>query len=403
MQLNQYEPFRNYRKTPTGRDLVNRLDTAVNSLFDDLQIIKPLDLNISEYSQRYLLEKLQQLEFELICSADIVGSVLYESSKSLDEFVFIEYGGGTGFLSLLVRKLGAGTVVYNDIYDVSCKDAEEIAQVLGCRADYYVQGDIDKLAVFCSRYHIKADGIGSYDVLEHIYDVDDFCRKLHLLSHEGTIMMHASGANVFFYPYVESASRKHIEAEVKDSEEKWGHKKRDCLLAYSKERGKIIREYCPNLSQSVIERMVTNTRGLMRDDILKCLDRYIECKEFPELIEHPTNTCDPYTGNWAEHLFNPYHLRETLSFNGFDAKVLPRYWGNGRNFWENTIARILNCVIGISNPRVGLYVCPYIAIYAKYDGEFSDERHRQHMYKCRRSFIWYIVLVLWKVLSHLRH
>jgi len=55
-------------------------------------------------------------------------------------------------------------------------------------------------------------------------------------------------------------------------------------------------------------------------------------KEFPNPIEHPTNTCDPYTGNWIEHLMNPYHLQETLIFNGFNAEVLPIYWGRGNNF-----------------------------------------------------------------------
>lgn len=202
--------------------------------------------------------------------------------------------------------MGIGTVIYNDIYDIFCKDAKEIAKTLGCEADYYVAGDIDDLVAFCNRRGLKCDAMGSYDVLEHIYDIDAFCRKLHQLSHEGTTMIHSSGANMFVYPIVKSESKRQREVEIRGREEKWGHKKRDCLSAYLKEREKIIRACAPDLNDDEIKQMAINTRGLIRDDIIKCVGQYIESKEFPQLIEHPTNTCDPYTGNWMEHLVNPY-------------------------------------------------------------------------------------------------
>ena len=36
----------------------------------------------------------------------------------LNKFTFIEYGGGTGLLSLLAKECNIGTVIYNDIYDL---------------------------------------------------------------------------------------------------------------------------------------------------------------------------------------------------------------------------------------------------------------------------------------------
>lgn len=41
--------------------------------------------------------------------------------------VFVDYGAGTGIMSLLAREMGFGAVLYVDIYDVSCRDAELIA------------------------------------------------------------------------------------------------------------------------------------------------------------------------------------------------------------------------------------------------------------------------------------
>ena len=403
VQLNRYEPFHNYRKTPVMTEFTQRLETVVKGLYDDLQSINPRNLNISEYNQRYLQSKLKTLETSLAVYGDIVGSILCQSRKPLKDFVFIEYGGGTGFLSLISKKMGVGTVVYNDIYDISCKDAREIARTLGCEAEYYVPGDIDSLAEFSRKYRIKGDGIASYDVIEHIYDIDDFCRKLHLILNEGAIMMHACGGSMFFYPAVKSMIKKQIEFETRDRENEWGHKKRDSLLSYLNERRKIIKEYCPSLNESEIERMAASTRGLIRGDIMKCVDRYLVSKEFPKTIEHPTNTCDPYTGNWQEHIMNPYYLQESLSFNGFEAKVLPRFWGNRRSSLENTVSGIINRIIRVSNTHVGLHICSTMAIYATYNGKFSNEAHRQHLYKFRPSPIWYVMVVIWDVFSRLRH
>ncbi|MFB0564868.1 MAG: hypothetical protein ACETWK_04235 [Candidatus Aminicenantaceae bacterium] len=403
INLNKYEPFYNFGKTIRSRELYKLLMTAINSLFNELQNIKPLDLNISKYNRRYFLEKLANLKSELVRDAYIVGSILCDSRTSLDDFVLIEYGGGIGLLSLLSKKLGIGNVLYNDIYDVSCEDAREIAQTLECEAEHYIQGGIDELVRFCHRHKIKADGIVSYDVIEHIYNIDDFLRKLHLISHEGTAMMHASGANIFYYPYVKSVTKEQKEIEAKGREKKLENKKRDSLLSYSQERKKIIKDYSPSLNESEVARMVTNTRGLMRDDILKCVDQYINCKEFPKLIEHPTNTCDPYTGDWMEHLMNPYYLQETLSFNGFYARVIPSYRTEGNNFIKNILINIVNYIIRKSNTRYCLYFCSFYSIYTKYNGTFSDEIHIHHKYKYHRSPVRYITKVLWDTLSPFLH
>jgi hypothetical protein len=361
-----------------------------------------LDLPISDYSKRYLSDKIGSLECELSRDTHIIRSALRDTCKSLEEIVLVDYGGGTGVLSLLAKKLGVGTVIYNDIYDVSCRDARKIADVLGCSADYYVAGGIDDLVDFCSSHRLKSDAVVSYDVLEHIYDIDEFLRKLHLISREGSAMMLCSGANIFHYPSVKSEILAQIKAENEGIEEKWGHKKRDTLTAYAQVRAQIIREYAPKLVDGEVDELATRTRGLMRDHILNRVDVYINVGDFPAKIEHPTNTCDPYTGNWMEHLMDPYYLMETLSAHAFDVELLPGFWGHRSHPFKNIVTNLLDFFIRVFPRHLGLHFSPYYSLYAKHNGITTDEKHKHQMHEYPHSPLYHTIRGLWEVLSYLR-
>lgn len=222
---------------------------------------------------------------------------------------------------------------------------------------------------------------------------------------------HASGANIFFYPYVKLVTKKQKEAETRDRQRQGGHKERGCLLAYQagypdslsafqNERKEIIKSYMSNLGNDEIERLAKATRGFRQDDIVKAVDDYVQSKKLPKLIEHPTNTCDPYTGNWAEHLMNPYYLAETLTSNGFDVELLPLFRCEARSSpIKNLVLKSLNFMIRISNAP--LYFSGGYAIYAQYSGSFSRLTHRHHIYECRRSYLWwYLMLPLWQLLYY---
>lgn len=398
-------------KAPCNKELAERLKIAVNSLHNEFRYIDPLELNISQFNQRYLKDQLQNLDTTLKRYAWILGVALSQLREPLSDTTFIEYGGGTGFLSILARELGIGTVIYNDIYDISCKDAKEIARTLGRCADHYVHGNIDDLVSFCDKYNIKRDSMASNDVIEHIYDIDDFLSKLSLLSHRSTTVTHATGANMFFYPFVKFVTQKHKETETRDRQRLYSQQERECLLAYQagypdclsayqNERKKIIKSYMPNLGNDETERLAKATRGFRQEDIHKCVDCYVQSKKLPKLIEHPTNTCDPYTGNWAEHLMNPYYLAETLKSNGFDVELLPLFWCEAQSSpIKNLVLKSLNFMIRISNAP--LYFSRGFVIYAQYSGSFSRLTHRHHIYECRRSYLWwYLMLPLWQLLYY---
>lgn len=390
MWLSQHKPFYKYQGISCDHDLSQKLEVATINLAADLQRVGPL------FRETYLSGALENTEEVLTRDAYIIGCTLSRCQKPLQDAVFVEYGGGCGLHSLLARKLGIGTVIYNDILPAFCRLAREIAEAITCQADYYVEGDINDLVNLFDRHRLKADAITSSDVLEHIYIIDDFLRKLRLISYEGTAMMHCTNANAFWYPHLKAVSKQHIKVETKSAEEE------EHLSAYHTERMKIIGEYAPSLDKDLVDQLATRTRGRALCDIVKEVNEYLENGELPKLIEHPTNTCNPYTGSWAEHSMNPYYLQETLEFNGFEAKVLPGPWQVTRKLTANILRSTLNLLMRMVGANRGLYFSCYYSIYAKYNGKFSDEVHKQHMYRFHRSLIQYVILLPYELYSLFR-
>lgn len=150
------------------------------------------------------------------------------------------------------------------------------------------------------------------------------------------------------------------------------------------------------------EQLARATRGLIQEDIIKIVNRYLQDNEHPRPIEHPTNTCDPYTGNWVEHLMNPHYLVETLTMNGFDAQVLPLYWHEASGTLVGKRGKkLLN--LGIRLLNAPLYFSSEYAIYAEYgaSSRVADQIHKEHIYRCHRSHLWwYLSVLLWELLLH---
>ena len=271
-------------------------------------------------------------------------------------------------LSLLAKELGIGTVIYNDIYDVSCKDAETIANSIGNRANHYVCGDIDEVVDFLRTNAINCDAIASYDVIEHIYDMESFLKTVPACSNNRLAVVMSSGANIYNWFRRKQLMRKQLKVEYNSQPKQWGHKERDCLKSYLEIRKEIIRDYLQNagkkLGKEQIEKLARNTRGMIEADIQKCVDEYLATGKLPPSPDHPTNTCDPYTGNWMEHLMNPWHLANVLSEAGFNSQVLSGYYGRSNNCIKKILGYAFNLFIRIF-PNQGMRISPFYTVYAK--------------------------------------
>lgn len=358
---------------PKNQRLLNDINSAASRLFDKLNVLDIDILDISDYNKVYLGERLSSLANSLQKYSYILSWALTKFDLPLDKFVLLDYGGGSGVLSLLAKELKVGTVIYNDIYDVSCKDAYIIGNTIGNQADYYIHGDIDDVINFLRTNSISCNAIVSYDVIEHIYDIEEFLKKLKKLNiiNEQLGIFMSSGANIF-NPLIKNSLRKiQFDTEYKDREKRFGHKERDCLRAYFDIRKEMIirhsSEFNEKLSEKEIQQLARNTRGMIESDIKRSIKDYLKTgrapQELNQELNHPTNTCDPFTGNWCEHLMNPYHLKNILLQAGFKVEILCGYYGTGhRNIVKRLILTSLNLAIYLSRRR-GIIISPFFSIY----------------------------------------
>lgn len=158
--------------------------------------------------------------------------------------------------------------------------------------------------------------------------------------------------------------KQQFEIENKDRVKKRGQKERDCLEAYLKIREEMIRKYTDDLNEREVKQLARVTRGMIERDIYQCVDKYLKTNEFPLEPAHPTNTCDPYTGNWAEHLMDPYYLKEILLRTGFEVKILGGYWSPPKTSIKKYLGNFLNIIIYLFKKQ-GIKVAPFYTIYGK--------------------------------------
>jgi hypothetical protein len=312
---------------------------------------------------KYWEHKLRHLETTLQQASHIIGRGLAEGDKSLEDVVMLEYGAGAGVFCLLGRMLGMKGVIYNDIDETITKDAQTIGRTLRLEADQYLVGDIDSLIVEMRRRHLSADLVVSYDCLEHIYDIDNFLHRLRECSTGKLSFFLASGANPMNYRIRRKLMQLQREVEIEDREPKPWDWHKDSHRSCRDIRRDLIRQHAPHLPSRDREELATRTRGMKVDDIMRAVDDFCDIGNLPDKPQHPTNTCEPLTGNFCERLMNPFDLSETLRKENLNASVEPGFYGvSSRPTLKDLLRLGLNFAISTIPVKWGLSVAPYYAL-----------------------------------------
>ena len=338
-------------------------EVRLKDRFDQLDT---LSLEISEYNQKYLAGKMSNLSGVLELYGNLLFLCLKDSHVDLENCVFVDYGGGTGLYALLAKELGIGTVIYNDIYKVSCNDIGMLSRMLGLELEHIVSGDLNLLLKYLEEHSIPVNIISSYDVIEHVYDVESHFDHLKSVTGDNLRVVYASGANIENPRFVKAVTKTQQHVELDNRDREWGHKDRDSLQSYLEIRKGIIQSYAPELDGESIQQLARETRGLIKQDIEKCVDQYRQIGRISYQIDHPTNTCDPNTGNWSEHLMDLNWLQQVVEEKGFRVQMLVGTYSKSGPILKRVIKLLINAFIRILG-RKGMAFSPYYIIYANRD------------------------------------
>ncbi|MEM7245869.1 MAG: methyltransferase domain-containing protein [Acidobacteriota bacterium] len=328
--------------------------------------LKRLDLDtleLSDYTRHCLGQRLNQLESVLAAHAHLLELALRNRSRPAEELSLVDYGGGTGCLAFLAKELGVGTVVYDDIDPVACQDVAVLGESLGVAPDHVVCGDVDHLVSTLSRWELSVDAVVSYDVIEHVYDVEEHYRQLGRLPGHRLRIIHGSEANAANTRHARRVSRQQVVIENEDREPPGFQGEPETLKAYVELRKDIISARAPQVQGDELDRLARRTRGLRKDDIETLVDEYVATGRLDYEPEHPTNTCDPLTGNWAEQLMDVSWLVSIAGRAGFQARIVPGRRASCGPLPKKLLKRPTNAIIDLLGQR-GLFMAPYYVVHA---------------------------------------
>lgn len=359
MQKFKYISFR--KRYNLSDELIQKIDKSAILLASEMKKIDVDSLSISEYNKHYLKKYLQFVDFYLVQYVQLFINVIENIDKPVNESTFVDYGGGTGVLSYLAKYIGFKNVIYIDIYDVSCKDAKIISKALDIEIERFVVGDIKNI-IEISR-STKIDVICSMDVFEHIYDWKDWFLQSKKVKNNPLIIF-KTGAN---------PSNPFINAKLKNNQNKAeltgyniveGWKSRDKAESFLEIRKQIISKKYPNLNNQEVQYLSKVSRGLVFDDIILLVDNYLKNGNVSYKNNHPTNTCDPYTGNWDERLVYKKELNSFLNENNFRVDVVNGLYSKYPSLIKNIFVYIFNAIIFLSNKK-SLFLSPTYTLIAK--------------------------------------
>jgi hypothetical protein len=165
-------------------------------------------------------------------------------------------------------------------------------------------------------------------------------------------MTSANPCNPFIRRRLMKMQRK---AEYIGTAEYWGIKKRDIKIPFYQARKQIIKDLLPETDDKTWNLLAAKTRGLDQKDIRKEIEQFSKTGTISYVINHPTNTCDPYTGNWTEHLIDIGSLQNQLKYLNLQTKVISGTYSFTNNKVLNLVKLILNFFIR-NTGKSGLYL-----------------------------------------------
>lgn len=286
------------------------LESAGSSLFAKFSGLHLASLPVSDYTRKYLGNYLKRLHYGVETAAYLIAQASAVSGKSIKDLSIIDHGGGSGITSLFARLCACKAVYYQDIFEVSVRDAGITATELGLKADAYFCGDEFLLK------GLHADAVVSRNVIEHVYNPSALLLDLKRLKNPKLCLVFATTANLS-NPATRLYTRR-LQRKIETRGFRSVHGKgSDTQEAFFEIRKRALQEAFPDISKTRLDLLAKQSRGFLIDNFIHDLKNKDE-GHIPEPIKDAYNTCNPINGNWAERLNPVDEYREWFRQAGMD-------------------------------------------------------------------------------------
>lgn len=328
-------------------------------------------LNIHSSVSSYFNFDLKKLSYVSECNAFMAYHLLKNYSSKNTNILIIDHGAGIGLFTLLIKKLGLSCICH-DLSEEYLDGIRIIGQNIGLYPDHYVKGDTDALVEYCRLKNLKPTGLASRNVIEHIHDYKDFFQQIKVLSHQEFKMMICTSAN----PHNPLVKKIHI--DIHSKYENLGSNidmdnpnlnTSNCGMTIRKN---LIKKHYPELNSNQLELLARINRGFLEKVILQRTQYFLDTGNLPQKFDHPSNTCDPYTGAWVERLVPVNDFRAAAAAHGFELHVLNGFYNTHYSkSYLNFITRILNLILKIV-PDGFTFLSPFLAMEFKCNNKRND-------------------------------
>lgn len=317
----------------------------ISRFLERLKVVQIDKVSEDLYVRRYLEHLMLHSTYYVKIYNRVLSMGVDVTPKKIEDIHVLDYGAGLGLMGIFAAFCGFGKVSINDISPSFLSAAQILSEQIGVKNIHFIGGSLEK--EMDDKKWGSPDLLVATDVIEHIYDLDDFlfcCKRMN----QNISMVFSTGSNP-------ANRRKVLKLRKLQYRDEWlGNPadNADMLAGYEHEayrsmRKKMILDHSPSLTGAEVEKMVERTRGLIRKDIEASINRYKETGEWPEMPVDPFNTCHPETGSWSERIlsFNEYetickkHFFSTQFSSGFfdcDKKGLKKTMNRIRNAFIST-------------------------------------------------------------------
>lgn len=324
----------------------------INSFIHKLGSVKIEELQLELYPLDYLKELLKNPAYHLNIYAKILELAIKEKNK--EELVLIDFGTGNGLLACFAKFCGVKKVIGVDYTKDFITAAKKLSNALQLDVEF-VEANEANFHELLPNY--KPQIIVGNDVIEHIYCLDAFIKNCKQLNEDVSMVFTTASVNEN-YCKAQNLRKLQLQDEFVSSNKKQSNYLY-AGLSFFEIRKRIIEDSFPLLNKSEIDLLATRTRGLQKLDIEIAVSNYINNKNLPDIIAHPTNTCDPITGSWTERLLTINEYKNLFGKENFTVEIQNGFYNQWQSGIKQIFARAINkCILLLG--KKGIYISPFI-------------------------------------------